>query len=100
MCKELETLKEIKKQIGNIHYFDFNNDYPIETTIKLRDSDLFIIIERSLKALNIIRDKRVDVGAFQYLKTLKEYNEYIDMVGGKYLLEEEYDLLKEALLND
>jgi len=51
-----------------------------------------------LKALEIIKEKQVNVGAFYVFDNLEQYNGYCEMVGGcKKLTQEEFDLLKEVL---
>ena len=62
--------------------------------------------EKKLKALEIIKEKRVDVCYFMNCRTLEEYND--DVLGSyayekddaeqRMLTQEEYDLLKEVLL--
>ena len=51
------------------------------------------------KALEIIKEKQVNVSALLTLDDFAEYNQYCSVVGGcKKLTIEEYDLLKEVLL--
>ena len=65
----------------------------------------FDIIETALKALNIIKEKNVDI---DYIKTcfydrkggFKEYNAYVEHDEDEELSQEEYDLLKEVLEDD
>jgi len=53
-------------------------------------------IEKELKALEIVKKKRVIMTWIYDCKSIHEYN---SLVIGKYMLtEEEYDLLKEVLL--
>lgn len=59
MNKALEALMEIKRQIGNIHYFDFTQNPPRMTTIPLINTPFFDIIENALKRLEGIDDKKV-----------------------------------------
>lgn len=114
----LEALEEIKRQVGNIHYFDFTQNIPTMTTIPLVDTLLFKIvenalkrlkqleeekqsfdraIEKKLKALEIIKEKRVDVGWLISCENIKQYNGVIGTATHKLLTQEEYDLLKEVL---
>ena len=94
MTKGLEAFEEIKKQIGNIHYFDFRNDVPKQTIYELREMPLFDTIEKELKALEIIKDKEVNVNHLVISDTLDTYNygweEYLCILN-----QEEFDLLKE-----
>ena len=46
-----EALKELYRQVGSIHYFDFSDELPRETLTLLRKSGLFEIIEKSLNRL-------------------------------------------------
>ena len=51
------------------------------------------IIEKELKALEIIKEKEVDIKAFNDLQDLQDYNYYCSPE----LTHEEYNLLKEVL---
>lgn len=53
------------------------------------------IVEKELKALEIIKKKTVDIWLIQNKKTLKQYNSMVDE--SRQLTEEEFDLLKEVL---
>lgn len=52
-------------------------------------------VEKSLKALEIIKKKTVDIWLIQNKKTLKQYNSMVDE--SRQLTEEEFSLLKECL---
>ena len=85
----LQALEEI--------YNVFRKDVWYETVY----SKQYEIIKKSLKALEIIKEKRVNVFALKTTNTLKEYNNvfignYCDRKTRK-LKKEEYDLLKEML---
>lgn len=66
---------------------------------------LFEIIETALKALEIIKEKNVDI---EYIKTcfyeekggLEKYNSWVRHDEDKELIQEEFDLLKEWFEND
>ena len=98
MNKGLEALKEIKKEILGFgrafSFYDKNkqvSDYAVETMTKCCET-----IEKELKALEIVKKKRVIMTWIYDCKSIHEYN---SLVIGKYMLtEEEYDLLKEVLL--
>ena len=62
--------------------------------------DAWDIIEKSLKALEIIKEKRVDVTFFDtYIKwNWEKYQNRKLKCSEKELIKEEYDLLKEVLL--
>ena len=94
MSKELEALKNIEKEIEDYEGFDENTYYQMDRT-------RFVIIEKALKALEIVKKKGVAVGFIfllekEHIGGVQEYNDYI---GAKelYLTQEEYDLLKEVL---
>lgn len=61
-------------------------------------------IEKSLKALDIIKEKNVNVGLVKVLGSVEQYNQtyvYDNMLNVKWCLtEEEFDLLKEVLENE
>ncbi len=56
------------------------------------------IIEKSLKALEIIKEKQVNVGDFIRCKSIEDYNDYCCYNEKEQLTREEYDLLKKVLL--
>lgn len=80
--KGLEALEELKQNnIDDTHMFDYI---------------LFDIIEKYLKALEIIKDKKVCV---MWLKNgLSSYNSTTALYDLPILTQEEYDLLKEVIL--
>ena len=90
MSKGLEALKII---------------YDLEDLQGGRDAfwESYRIIEKELKALEIIKEKEVDVWYLmicieQNIKHLQFYNEYMKELNGIKLTQEEFDLLKEVLL--
>ena len=61
----------------------------------------YISVEKDLEASEIVKNKKVNVSAFDVLKTHKEYNDYCDLVGGsKHLTKNEFNLIKEWLENE
>lgn len=80
MSKELESLNKIAYSYG----YDEN--------IK--------IIEKSLKALDIIKKKEVNVFVLLHSGNLKIYNDYCCYNEKEQLTQEEYDLLKEVLKDE
>jgi len=112
MSKGLEELNKIK------NYKEWTTVATIggyeRTKVKLAYNDelkeSFIIIKKELKVLEIIKEKKVEVGELLESDTLVDYNEtvfytYPDKRADKeynpytYLLtQEEYDFLKEELL--
>lgn len=100
MSKELQRIKKmyelfIKKVSGNE-----------KEELNYAEKQDFDIVEKSLKALEIIKDKRVDVGWFiqcynDYSNDkdrLMMYNQLSIDDSGRDLTQQEYDLLKEVLL--
>lgn len=57
---------------------------------------MFFII-RTTEALEIIKEKGLDIREFRYAFSLYEYN-ICKNIGCKELTQEEYDILKEVLL--
>ena len=103
MSKGLEALEEIKtcKLIDNVKVKEglFRNkihDYKIRY-----GKDVFSkqipIIEKELKALEIIKEKAVSTAILIQSTNVKEYN-YCKNLLAFDLTQEEYDLLKEVLL--
>ena len=88
MSKGLEALKELKVWATN-GYFACK---PSEC------DELAEPIEKELKALEIIKNKGVDILALQYYENSSQYN---FSLRGKFsqLTEDEFDLLKEVLNN-
>ena len=85
--KGLEALKNIKREAGTPY---FSTLYDIDMW-----REDFAIVEKELKALEIIKSKKVNVIIFQGCNDLKEYNKYL--IKWKRLTEEEFILLKEVL---
>ena len=114
----LEALKELKYQVAGLEAA--THDVPPQrTTYLVRDMGLFEIIEtalkeldfkrmvivdfltgndeKKLKALEIIKEKKVNIRGLSRL-TLEEYNENRRSHKEEQLTQEEFDLLKEVLL--
>ena len=93
MNKGLEIIKK-KKELLNKQ----NQD---DQSVIIWDFELDTI-EKELKALEIIKDKRLDVTLLQDSENLDYYNidvqNYYTVYEDMYLTQEEYDLLKEVLL--
>ena len=95
MSKGLEVLKEIKQiETNGIDMGKF-------TMVKIGSCpnywELFDTVEKELKALEIIRNKEVDVYYIKHFSNYKTYSEHT-FTENK-LTKEEYELLKE-ILND
>ena len=95
MNKELKALQAFDNLCGHLDYdvtdYMFNGNYEEDANI----------IEKSLKALEIIKKKRVNVSWFihcqMFNSPLMMYNELHDK---RELTQEEYELLKEVLKGD
>lgn len=65
----------------------------------------YLKVKRSLKALEIIKEKKVNVSLLLNSQTLADYNEYVARSAAninslcKFLTQEEFNLLKEVLKN-
>lgn len=102
MSESLDALKRMYEHLD----VDLNYD---EYAYEIADKD-FETIKKELKALEIIKEKKVDVGELLESDTLADYNETVFVtypnkrVEKEYnpysylLAQEEYDLLKEVLL--
>ena len=88
MSKGLEALKEVNKYLTK--YFNRALNRPEDTLVKWTEID---IVEKELKALEIIRNKKINL---EYLKCCETYEQY-KMVCSYWneITKEEYDLLKE-----
>ena len=95
MSKGLDALENIKREV----------DVPYFST--LYDIDMWVeditTIEKELKALEIIKNKGVDIATLMAQNTLYSYNAWANchpnnIYGRKQLTQEEYELLKEVLL--
>ena len=105
MSKELDALENIKhydSRVG-LHESDYNI---IETALKDYENlklkhrsmqDAVLDDFKKLKALEIIKEKRVNVQELYYSDNVEEYNEHISH-SEKPLTQAEFDLLKEVLL--
>ena len=81
MSKGLEAIKRIKWEL----------DITLEERINLCE-----YIEKELKALEIIKEKRVDIGWLIRSENCSKYN--LGVGSSQALKKQEYDLLKEVLL--
>ena len=104
MSKGLEALENVAEDYKDLvieHYYasDINKNKRNELFYKL-DKD-FETIKKELKALEIIKNKGVNVWLFCYGYTLTDYDNELKKYAGYYerkLTQEEYELLKEVLL--
>lgn len=97
MSKELEALKRSKTYFENncVNDWEYNDDFNYKNDLD--------IIETALKALEIIKEKRVAINILYMSSSAYVYNELYEVViipSGKEpkweykLTQEEYDLLK------
>ena len=80
----LEALKQVKNFLG---YNYCSVDLPNELEV----------IEKSLKALEIIKEKLVDVSLIKKYDFVADYNSAVWIAGRPKLVKEEFNLLKEVL---
>ena len=88
MSKGLEALKELTNEL-------------LGHTALLTDDDVKAketIIEKELKALEVIKNKKVNVFLLINCDSLEEYNSQTYVYPQRQLTQEEYNLLKEVLL--
>ena len=102
MSKELEALESIKSMVlfgGEIRlpYYTLNDTKYAKKVIEYKKEKLDII-EKSLKALEIIKMKNVDIPMVKTCNFVNDYNEWHSQYKEMHLAKEEYDLLKEVLL--
>ena len=93
MTKELSPLEALNRICEHL---DLDDEY---FYLKNGEKADYKVIEKSLKALEIIKQKEVDIHDLLISKTVEQYNSYTHWLGCKgNLTEEEYNLLKEVLL--
>lgn len=94
MIKGLEALHHPRIKTANV---DISAEGKHDIAYMLFDyTKQYAIIEKELKALDIIKTKKVNVMIFLGCDNLEEYNKH--PLTWNYLTQEEYELLKEALL--
>ena len=98
MSKELEALKRINEAFHTALLCAGVTQEDIKTEKALT------LVEKSLKALEIIKEKEVDVALLKLSDNIERYNELIKhshlTILYYELTQEEYDLLEEVLLWD
>ena len=86
MTKGLKALKEYRAQQQGVNVYA---------------DELLDIVEKELKALDIIIDKKVNMSLLYLQDTCQDYNDHIVRMlattASKTLTQEKYDLLKEVL---
>lgn len=86
MSKELEALEKLYPKTTYMPYYTRS------------ERRLFCkIVEKSLKALEIIKEKEIDIAYIKCCDSREHYNVMCELEKEK-LTQEEYDLLKEVLL--
>lgn len=88
MSKGLEALKRMYEHLD----VELNED---DYAYKIADKD-FETIKKELKALEIIKEKEINVFIFLHSGDLETYNDMVE--DNRKLTQEEFDLLKEVLL--
>lgn len=88
MSKELEALKELTMWA--------TNPYRSLDEGSAEQKELVDCVEKALKALEIIKEKEVNVFIFLHSGDLETYNDMVE--DNRKLTEQEYDLLKEKEL--
>ena len=68
----------------------------LKQNIKER-KEKYALIEKSLKALEIIKIKNVDIPMVKTCNSVNDYNEWHSQYKEMHLTQQEYDLLKEIL---
>ena len=91
MNKELEALERLKNH--TISYV--GSDYKVSTDSREEQIKDLELIEKELKALEIIKEKEVNVFIFLHSGDLETYNNMVE--DNRKLTQEEFDLLKEVL---
>ena len=89
MSEGLEALEELKQDLTPMHFS------------RIEKLDRYNVIEKELKALEIIKEKKVNVDYLDECIRTEVYplSTYNDMVeDNRKLSQEEYDLLKKVLL--
>lgn len=90
MSKELEALERIK-------HYGYVDDWDRLHLLKKEHKDELDIIEKSLKALEIIKTKGVNVDRLQKCESVLQYN-YGMSQENRMLIQAQFDLLKEVLV--
>lgn len=83
-------MNKAREALDNLYFNLKSNDYYLGDEA----TDDYILIEKSLKALDIIKRARVNVEWLLETENVEEYNESLY----DNLTQEEYDLLKEVML--
>ncbi len=113
--KELKDYQEIREIAKRFNWDDFTSEiFNVETDKKYRDlfNGAIVYIQkdyRKARAFDIIKEKKVNVENFVHMCSKMSYEQYkfmweeacfmgIKMTSKEFLTQEEFDLLKEALL--
>lgn len=96
MNKGLDALTALKHCVTDTH---FNTRDFVDIALDVEKTSN--IIEKELKALEIIKEKQIDCEGFMVYAKNRNVDEYNDDILGietiRWLTQEEYDLLKEVL---
>ena len=90
ICKDLERLEELEKE----------NQELKNSALELWDKCYTKENSKLKKAIEIIRDKNVNIVYIKIFKDYKLYSQYYTGSSKDILTNEEYELLKEVLRND
>lgn len=99
MSKELEALKYFKSTYNS--FLKTTNDMFCQITISREQANEFVeeveAVEKKLKALEIIKEKNVDIRWIEVCYTVKDYNKGRDEHLNYELSQEEFNILIEVL---
>lgn len=95
---EMDEDDSVRSIIGRV-YLELKRAITNNERELFRNWVLETCFPKELKALEIIKEKGLDIREFRYASSLYEYN-ICKNVGCKELTQEEYDLLKDVLYNN
>lgn len=98
LLSELDLLLDFAEEESSVGTIGGMISHSLQYKKAFRDiSSALMSYETTLKALEIIKEKRVDISWFYYSDGIDKYNSTIED-SRRYITEEEYNLLKEVLL--
>lgn len=112
MSKGLEAFQRLAYPLEKRTHKEIEEDlHIIEKELKrLEDLDSILntgggiwavngIVSKKLKALEILKEKQIDILYLSMSHSLEQYNKHVSFIHNEWcLIQEEYDLLREALL--
>jgi len=97
---EMDEDDSVRSIIGRV-YLELKRAITNNERELFRNWVLETCFPKELKVLKIIEEKQINIAALLELDSLQQYNNYCDMVSGcKKLTQEEFDLVKEMLLQE